>query len=280
MGSKNHLMRLISAVWRQGWFLPLLCLTFLIPPITTRGYQLSEWGLVNAEILTHPIKGFNPSVFPLFQVIPLLLLAAVFIIGKKAARIFAGYVALIYILTAFLQNISAANKYGAGVCLGNVLLFLTLAGLWLGAAVSPENDLGRRSKSTWRYLPILPALLALWMPVNPVTLGPDFNPLYLFTSGAGLSFCLATPIFLAILIPHFPQVNKTAFAATAFFGLVMSLGNFALEFWLQPSMWWIGVLHLPLFINSACGLALWFSDILRKVQAGVEADKIRTPAPD
>ncbi|MHC1782260.1 MAG: hypothetical protein AB9891_05770 [Anaerolineaceae bacterium] len=267
MRRKNHFKRLISAIWRQGWYLPLLCLTMLIPPYASRGYRREEWGLVNAEILTHPIKGFDPNIYPLFQVIPLILLAAVFAIGKKVTRLFAIYVALTYILTAFLQNISAANKYGFGISLGNVVLFLILAGLWLREAISPRNEFQTRSKSTWRYLPILPALLAMWMPVNPVTLGPDFNPLYLFTSGAGLSFCLATPLFLAILIPHYPQVNKAAFVATAFIGLVMSLGNFALEFYIYPSLWWIGVLHLPLFINSACCLALWFSDIVQQVRA-------------
>lgn len=247
----------IKVLGKEWWFLLLVGLPQCLPPYTSHGYRLPEWGMVNAYILAHPIKAsFLTGFYPLFQVIPLALLLAILLLGKKVNRLFSAYVAVMYVTVAFLQNVSISERYGLAVCTANVLTFLVLAGFWLRETISPQNDFSPRQPPAWRYGALLLAFLPFWGPVNPLTLGPDFNPMRILTSGSGLSFCLSTPLYLAILSLYFPHVNKPVFVATAFVGVMMGLGNLALEFVIYPSWWWIGVLHIPLFVISLYCLAL------------------------
>jgi hypothetical protein len=76
--------------------------------------------------------------------------------------------------------------------------------------------------------------------VNPITLGPDFNPVYLLTSGAGLAFCMMTPVYLAILTVYHPRVNLPVLRVTSLVGVIIGLGNMWLEIVLKPAYWWVG----------------------------------------
>jgi hypothetical protein len=173
-------------------------------------------------------------------------------------------VTLSYVFSTFLQNVSISDKYGVAICLANIALFLALSSLWIWETVHPQNKFAPLKRPMiW---PILLALVAFWEPINPLTLRPDFNPVYILTSGAGLSFCMATPLYLAILARYFPQVNKPAFLATAFTGVMLSLGNVGLDFVIYPIYWWVGVLHIPLFVISAYSLWLSFNEIVGQVR--------------
>ena len=266
MVKKSFIRKLSEEVKHQYWFLPLILLPQILPPYALHGYKLYEWGEVNAYILLHPIKSYFTGLFPFFQIIPLFLLIAIPFARMRIARLFSVYVAISYTLIAFLQSISISDKYGFAVCTANVITFLILASLWLWESIFPKNEFGFQKIPAWKYSIILIALLPFWEPVNPFTLLPDFNPMYVFTSGAGLSFCLVTPLYLAILVLYFPHVNKTVFIATGLIGVVMGLGNLALEFVIYPSYWWIGILHIPLFIISAYSLAISFNEITGQVK--------------
>jgi hypothetical protein len=231
--------------------------------------MLLEWGTVNAYILTHPIKSSFTGVFPFIQIITLVLVVAVFFAGKRVTRLFSAYVPLSYALIAFLQSISISDTYGFAVCTANVITFLILATLWLWEAFFPKNDFELHRIPAWKYWTIPLALMAFWFPVNPLTLKPDFNPVYMLTSGTSLSFCMVTPVYLAILVINFPNVNKSVFVATGLIGFFMSLGNFVLEFVIVPSYWWIGLLHIPLFALSFCCLVLSFNEIAGQVRKSV-----------
>ena len=200
------------------------------------------------------------------QIITLVLVVAVFFAGKRVTRLFSAYVALSYTLIAFLQSVSISEKYGFAICTANVITFLILASLWLWESISPKNEFEFQRIPAWKYCLILLALIAFWFPVNPITLKPDFNPVYILTSGTSLSFCMVTPLYLAILVIFFPHVNKSVFIATGLIGFIMSLGNFLLEFVIVPSYWWIGVLHIPLFALSTCSLVLSLIDIAGNVR--------------
>jgi len=58
------------------------------------------------------------------------------------------------------------------------------------------------------------------------------------------------------LIARYPNVPRVAFAATCITGVLIALGNLALEFVIYPDWWWIGVLHIPLLATSAWGVRL------------------------
>ena len=266
MVQKTFIYKLMDATIRQWWLLAFILLLQLIPPYASHSYSLSDWGTVNAYILTHPIKSSFSGMYLIFQITPLILLIAILILRLKITRLFSLYVALSYTIIAFLQSFSISDLYGYAVCTANVLTFLTLAGFWVWEAIFPKNEFEFQRVPVWKYWPFLLALLAFWEPVHPLSLTPDFNPIYLLTSGSGLSFCMVTPLYLSVLAFFFPQVNKTVFIATSVTGFFMSLGNFMLEFGMVPAYGWIGILHIPLFILSSYGILISFGEIVGQVK--------------
>jgi hypothetical protein len=93
-------------------------------------------------------------------------------------------------------------------------------------------------------------LLAFWYPLNPRTLMPDFNPLYLVAGPAGLVFCLMTPLYLSILILMHPRVNIVTMRVTGLAGALIGFWN-VVNFLMYPAVrWWNGVLHILLVVIS------------------------------
>jgi hypothetical protein len=272
---KTYHLKAFKSLALRWWFLAPVLLLQCLPPYASGGYRLAEWSTVNAYILTHPIKGAFTSIFPIFQIAPLLLMALILIAGNRVRMIFSAYVALTYAAIAFLQTLSVSRRYGFAVCTANLLTFLTLAGIWSWETVFPRNDFSLKpvARSHWM---ILLALIPFWAPVDPLTLLPDFNPVYILTSGAGLSFCLVTPLFLSFLALFFPRLNQPIFVLTACVGIILGLGNMALEFLIEPRYWWIGVLHIPLFVISLYAVQLSSKYILKQI----EIMTIRSTAPD
>jgi hypothetical protein len=241
-------------VLRQWWFVPLFLALQLIPPYASLGYRIMDWAAVNQFIITHPVKAEMAALFPLFKIVPILLIIGLFTGDRLMTRLFYAYVALVYALAAILQSVSISGRYGWAVCTGNLVTFFMLSILWAGESVKINTGSPIGGHPAIQYWPFLPALLTFWFPVNPQTLLPDFNPAYFFNSGAGLSFCLATPLFLSVLLmPSYREKNKLL-ACTSFVGLYMGLSNLVLEWVIIPSYWWIGVLHVPLTVISALGL--------------------------
>ena len=89
------------------------------------------------------------------------------------------------------------------------------------------------------------------------TMAPDFNPIYIVTSGAGLAFCMMTPVYLAVLLAFYPRVNIPLLRVTALIGLIIGIYNALVNFVFLPKvLWWNGILHLPLLAISLYALIL------------------------
>lgn len=249
--------RKVYNVAHRGWFPVLLFLLLLIPPYASKGFELNRVLQLNAFVLTHAIKYRLAPIYPLFNTLAITLIVAVFVLRNRISQTFAIYAALSYILFAVLQNVSITEEHGVAICLSNVALFLVVSASWFYEVKVGENDFGVKGQPKWRWLFFLPALLAIWQPVDPVTMGPDFNPMYLLNSGSGLTFCMMTTVYLSVLLYFFPSVNVFTLRITSLAGLLIGLGNLWLEFLYLHELWWVGVLHLPLVIMSGCGL--WLS---------------------
>ena len=85
---------------------------------------------------------------------------------------------------------------------------------------------------------------------------PDFSITSLFTNGAMLTYCMVTPILLFLLISAYPRVNVVTFRITSFVGLLYGIMNMINWFILNNEFWWLGVLHLPLFLLAIIALFL------------------------
>jgi hypothetical protein len=136
-------------------------------------------------------------------------------------------------------------------------MLLVVAAFWFWDVFAQKNDLMLVEKPSWKYWVVPLAALAFWYPLNPQTFMPDFNSLYFLTNGAGLTFCMMTPVYLAILILHHPRVNMATLRVTGLAGVIIASYNVILNFLMYPELlWWNGVLHIPLLMISGYALSL------------------------
>lgn len=247
---------------RRLFFLAVFLLQF-IPPYTSRKYDPAETGVVIQTILSQAVVSSWESWYPLFKIVPIMLVIGVILYGEKGKRIFSIYAGLTYVLFAFLQSIAVTEEYGWGVVISNFLMFLFVALFWFWEAAAGENDFSRPGKrSFWSYCALLLAFLAFWGPINMKTMEPDFSPVNILTSGAGLAFCMMTPVYLTVLLFFYPRVNIPLMRVTSLAGLIIGLYNALFNFILLPELlWWNGALHLPLLFISLYALILAYRKV-------------------
>lgn len=250
----------LESVTRRWWFFLIFFLLQFLPPVTSRGYSgAKEIGVVVGEILGDAIVFHHPELYLFFKITPIALVFSIFFLRNRVTRLFNAYVAGTYIIFAFLQNIAYTERYGLGVITSNVVMFLVVAVFWLWETVVQKNDFTPRKQPLWKYWVIPFAFLAFWYPVNPATLKPDFNLVYLLTNAAGLAFCMMTPVYLAVLTFYHPRVNTATLRVTGFVGLIIGFYNMWINFFINPSvLWWNGVLHIPLLTISLYAFTLSF----------------------
>lgn len=243
---------------RRWWFFFVILLIQFIPPYTSQKYDPIETGTVIQAILGQAIVYSWESWYPLFKIIPIILIICLILYGDRSSRFFSLYGGLTYILFAFLQSIAVTEEYGWGVVISNLLMFVFVALFWFWEAMVGENDFSHPEKrSLQNYWALLPALFAFWGPINLKTMAPDFNPIYILTSGSGLAFCMMTPVYLAVLLFFYPRINMPLLRVTALIGLVIGLYNVLVNFIFLPEvLWWNGILHLPLLFISLYALVL------------------------
>ncbi|MHC4751384.1 MAG: hypothetical protein ACYTFW_16115, partial [Planctomycetota bacterium] len=186
-------------ITRRWWFFGLfILLQFVAPPYASKGYKFpQEWGDVTYHALGNAIVHSYSQLYPIFKVIPIILLIGIIIFRNKVARLFSIYVSISYVLFALGQSIAVTEKYGVAICTINIIMFLTVAAFWLWEAVVQQSDFTPRKLPVWRYWIVPLAILAFWAPSYRGR--PDFNPVYLLTNSTGLAFCMMTPVYVGLL---------------------------------------------------------------------------------
>ncbi|NLJ25065.1 MAG: hypothetical protein GX354_06540 [Firmicutes bacterium] len=248
----------LGRLTHRWWFFLAVLLVQFIPPYTSQRYNPIDTGAVIQLILGQALVYSWESWYPLFKIIPLILIIGIILYGNMSSRIFSLYAGITYLLFAFLQSITLTEEYGWGVIISNLLMFLFVALFWFWEAMAGENDFSRPGeRSLGNYWALLPAFLAFWGPINMKTMVPDFNPAYILTSGSGLAFCMMTPVYLAVLLFFYPRVNIALMRVTALVGLIIGIYNALVNFIFVPDvLWWNGIIHLPLLFISLYALVL------------------------
>lgn len=269
MVNKAYQQDKLDRITRRGWFFLLFFLIQFIPPYASKGYKFpKDWSNVIFHALGNAIVYKHPEIYPVFKVIPIILLIGIFVFRNKVARLFSIYVSISYVLFAIGQSIAVTEKYGVAICTTNLIMFPTVAVFWLWETVVMKNDFRPTKIPLWRYWVVPLAVLAFWYPINWRTGRPDFNLLYIFTSPAGVAFCMMTPVYAGLLTLYWPKVNMATLRVTSFVGLIIGLYNM-LNFFIRPGRnWWNGVLHIPLLVISIYALVL----SLRKIKNNVAAE--------
>lgn len=250
----------LERITRKWWFFLLFVLLQFVPPYASKGYKLpEEWSSVIMYALSSAFIYSYSALYPIFKTIPIVLIVSIIIFRNKVTRLFNLYVAISYVLFAFGQSIAVTEKYGVAICTVNVLMFLVVAAFWAWEAKVLQNDFKPAKLPICRYWVVPLALLAFWAPMNPGTGMPHFNPAYLFTNGAGVTFCMMTPVYVGLLTIYWPRVNIPTLRVTSLVGLIIGLYNMHVNFVIRPSrLWWNGVLHIPLLTISLYGLVMSF----------------------
>jgi hypothetical protein len=212
---------------------------------------------VIGEILSNCFVFEVTYLYPIFKILPIILIFLLTILGNSISRIFSIYVGVNYGLIAVLQSVGVSEEYGFGILFTNLIMFLLVAVSWLWDVVIQRNDFTPHKRPLRKYWVIPLALLAFWYPANSITFQPDFNPILFLTNQAGLTFCMMTPVYLAVLTLFYPRVNVVTLRITSLVGIIIGLYNVSLNFIINPNeFWWNGVLHIPLLVISVYGFIL------------------------
>lgn len=264
MNTKNleNVQRKLQAITRKWWFYLLFVLLQFIPPFTSKGGIISPLDLskrteIIVHILQHALVSSLETLYPLFKVIPIILVISIMFLGNRATRWFNAYVGVSYVLFAFLQHTAITEQYGVSILTTNLISLLIVAAFWFWDVFVQKNDFTPKKQPIGKYWVIPLAFLAFWYPLNPSTAMPDFNPIYLITNVAGLTFCMMTPVYLAILTQYYPRINIATLRVTGLVGIIIASYNVFMNFILNPSLlWWNGILHIPLLSISGYVLSL------------------------
>ncbi len=250
----------LERITKKWWFFGLfILLQFVIPPYASKGYQWNQWRDVIMQSLWNAFIYSHTALFPVFKIIPIVLITLIIFFKNRFRRLFSIYVGFSYLLFAFGQNIAVTEKYGLSICAINVIMFSAVAAFWIWDAVVLKNDFTPAKISVWRYWVIPLMFIAFWYPLDFVTAKPDFNPLGIFTNVAGVTFCMMTPVYVGLLTMYWPRVNIATMRITTLVGLIIGLYNLYANFGIRPDiLWFNGVLHIPLFLISFYGFVLSF----------------------
>ena len=244
----------------HSWFYPalygLLVVLAVLPPITQVPYDPRNAQDVILSILmvsTLPYGAWGG----VFHVATLCVITLAILRPRIGGRVLAAAFGINYLLIAAVQTNAVTASYGFAVHTGALIATALLGLLWLLVAWRDRLQASFDRIPRWRWILLPLALLVFWSPmsVEGNRIVPNFDPLLLLTSpDYGLAYCFVTPVFLFLLILVYPDVDKLAFRATAFNGLLYGLFN--LTHWFDPDLVWLGVMHIPLLVIPLAALLL------------------------
>jgi len=253
---KRRIQGGLDAVTKKWWLYPLLVLLFFIPTYASRSYDPRQSVDLIGEVLSAPLIYAVPVLMPVAKIITVVLIVGVLVYGNRMRRAFNVYVAVLYVAFALFQTAAVTETYGLVVISGNMALILIVALLWVWGVVAERNDFVARKRPLWRWWVAPLGVLSLLAPVEASTMSPDFSPLCLLTNEAGLTFCMMTPVVLAVLTLFHPTVNPAVLRVSSFVGILLGVINLIVWFAVESWGWWMGVLHIPLVVISIYAFVL------------------------
>ena len=257
VGSKpQRVQGKLDALTKRWWLYLVLLLLFFLPTQAARDFDPRESIDLIGQVLSNPLIYAFPVLMPLAKAIPVVLIAGLLIFGNRVRRAFNGYVALLFLALAILQTTAVTDGYGLVVITGNLALVLVVGLVWAWEVLVERNDFTPRRHRWWQWWVVPMPAVALLAPVDARTMSPDFTLAQLLGNEAGLTFCMITPVVLAVLTLYHTTVNLTVLRVSSFVGMLLGAVNMIVWFVVEPWGWWMGVLHVPLLSISIYGFVL------------------------
>ncbi len=254
----DRFQQALGRLTRHWWVYALLLPFFFIPAYTVKGYDPRQATNVVEAVMRHPFIYDLSAVFFLFKLMPVLLLVLLLVFRNRFRTLFHGYVTLLLFAIAVFQNSAAPDQYGLTILASNVLYMAIAAMAWLWETISRTGDYSTPEATLWKWPLFALAFFAFWFPVNSLTATPEFNPVFFVANESMVTGCMLIPVILAILLLYFPRVNPVTLRVTGFIGIIFGLINVLTWFVLNPGMWWMGVMHLPLLVVSSVSFTVTF----------------------
>lgn len=253
---KEMLQGRLDGVTKKWWLYPLLLLLFFIPSYASRSYDPRQSVDLIGQVLSAPLIYAFPVLMPAAKIMTVILIFGVLKYGNKMRRAFNLYIAVLYLALALFQTAAITETYGLVVITGNMALILIVAFVWIWEVVAERNDFGNRRQPLWRWWVAPLGVVSLLAPVDASTMSPDFSLFRLLTNEAGLTFCMMTPVVLAVLTLFHPTVNLAVLRVSSFAGMLLGAVNMIVWFAIESWGWWMGILHIPLVVISIYAFVL------------------------
>jgi hypothetical protein len=253
---KQGIQGRLDVLTKKWWLYLILLLLFFIPTYASRSYDPRQTINLISEVLSTPLIYAFPVLMPIAKIVTVVLIISIFVYDNKMRRVFNAYMAVLYLALALFQTTTVTDTYGLVVISGNLALVLVVALVWIWEVVAERNDFMTRKRLLWRWWVVPLAVVSLLAPVDASTMSPDFSPVRLLANEAGLTFCMMTPVVLAVLTLFHPTVNPAVLRISSFAGILLGVVNMIVWFVLQSWGWWMGVMHIPLVVISIYAFAL------------------------
>jgi hypothetical protein len=251
----NRLASFQKYVSSKWWFYLVLIVIFFIPSFSAKSASAEQIPQMIAEVLRTPFIFQYEAMFIVSKIIFIFMMLSVFAYPKIMSRYFTLLSAAYLFFIAVFQNMSYTETFGFTVLIGNVVLHLIVVTFWVFELFIGENKFKLEGKPVWKWWVVPFALFAFWMPISCQG-KPDFNLYYLLTNESMLTYCMITPVLIAILTLFFPHVNIWLLRVTSFVGMIFGIINVLMWFVFQTEFMWVGVLHIPLLVISVYGFLL------------------------
>ena len=82
----------------------LFILLQFFPAYVEKGYDPSRWGEFIGHTLEHAYASSMEWLYPIFKIVPLILVISIVFLGNKITRWFNAYVGVSYVLFAFSET--------------------------------------------------------------------------------------------------------------------------------------------------------------------------------
>ncbi|MFD3156327.1 hypothetical protein ACFIJ5_05625 [Haloimpatiens sp. FM7330] len=240
----------IEYFFSKWWGKIALILLFFISPYSQIHFSPQSTQQVIGEVLKNPIIYAYPIIYKTIKITFSIIVILLIINKRKFFSIFSFYTSCIFMISSLFQNMAYTEKYGFVFLIGNFILVFMLAILWCVQCFSnKENNLKERvGKNKYWLIPL--SVLAFWFPIDSTGRVFNFTLLELITNESMTTFCMITPVVLVISLLFCKKNNLFTLTVTSYIGIIFGITNMIVWFIINPEMWSIGVLHLPLIIIS------------------------------
>jgi hypothetical protein len=243
------------------WLYIIILLGVFTPSYTELPFETYDYSRLIPEVLSNPVIYQYWMLFFASKILILALFLCPIILKNRFKRLFSILGLIILLPVTIFQNISDQTSYGLVILFGNIFIQLVIIIAFIMEIIKPKNDFSKIKLKWWNVATMIFAFFAFWMPARNGQI--YFNIIDLFTNEAGLTFCMLIPIFISIFLMY-ENKNIHLIKIISIIGVYYGILNQITWFLLNRDFWWIGIVHLPLLINSIIGLLVTKKIILIK----------------